>query len=98
MTATLDKDLIFDLDLDQPCECDLNHHPEHQPCDRVAEYAVVFGHATECWGTGVFLLCQECLDEAQRRVEDLIGVICATCGKRVSHVTDMIGPILPLHP
>jgi hypothetical protein len=97
MTATLDISLTPDVLADKPCECERDHHPNHNPhCDQSPRYAVRIRHVGSCGEVTVYLLCQDCLDEAVAWADALVGCYCNQCMTRVLQVSDLVGPVVEL--
>lgn len=78
----------------KPCECTAKHAGTH--CDHEAIYAVRIRHMSDCGQVTTPLLCQICFDDHIESAKDLLGAICTVCGFRVSSVSDMVGPVIPV--
>jgi hypothetical protein len=101
VTATLDApSRATDVIADRPCECKRHsHHPGNRRfCGQSARYAVRIQHAIGCGTNGVrvFLMCQDCLDDALRWANTNVGKFCRRCHKRVLKVSDLIRSVVKL--
>ncbi len=78
------------------CECSrFNHHPDKTLCRQNPNWAVRLRHAHDCSENNV-MMCQECLDEAEKWAASCIGYRCSTCLKPIETITDLVGPVVAL--
>jgi hypothetical protein len=98
MTATLDNPLAVKATrAEKSCECQRSrHHPGHQSCDQSPKYAVRISHYDRCGTNAVYLLCQDCLDEAMRWASAIVNHHCGRCLKNVRKVSDLVGRVVRL--
>lgn len=93
----IDESVWEDISKGAVCECTRAlHHPDLTRCRQEPAWAVRLRHAESCASDNTLMMCQDCLNEAEKWAAGCVGYRCAMCRRPIAAISDLVGPVVAL--